>query len=357
MQVTPEFELLVEACRSAFSGEHHPCRASAEHLDSRRFVRLARFHRVQGLVLKGIAQHGTEIAPAVRRALVEDASEIAASNLRAASVCRELQEAFQSAALPLLFIKGLTLGALAYVNPSIKSSVDIDVLIDPETLSEAASLLEKRSYRLLTPERGRNRLAQWHNVHKESVWLNDLVGVRVDLHTRLADNPLLIPQIDLSSPRQTVDIGNGIHLPTLAGDELFAYLAVHGASSAWFRLKWIADFAALLGGRSAAEVARQWQRSQELGAGRAAGQALLLADELFGSLKELGELKQLLLKDRATRRLYRAALSQLAGRGEPVEPTSRRLGTAAIHWTQLLLLPGIPFKTYEFARQIRSTLN
>jgi len=130
---------------------------------------------------------------------------------------------------------------------------------------------------------------------------------------------------------------------------LFAYLAVHGASSAWFRLKWIADFAGLLHGRAAGEIARLYLASQNLGAGRAAGQALLLADALFGTLTELPALRDQIARDRATRRLFRAALGLLSG--EPREPTQRLGGTFVIHWTQLLLLPGAAYKISEVSRQ------
>ena len=66
------------------------------------------------------------------------------------------------------------------------------------------------------------------------------------LHTRVADHPDLLSQVGIDSPIQIVTVAKHIALPTLARDELFAYLTVHGASSAWFRLKWITDLAALL---------------------------------------------------------------------------------------------------------------
>jgi len=85
-------------------------------------------------------------------------------------------------------------------------------------------------------------------------------------------------------------VAPGIRLPTLARDEQFAYLCVHGASSAWFRLKWISDLAGVLHGQSGEMIERLFERSQALGAERAAGQALLLADRLFGSLDEIEQL-------------------------------------------------------------------
>ena len=143
-------------------------------------------------------------------------------------------------------------------------------------------------------------------------------------------------------------------LSDLATDELFAYLAVHGASSAWFRLKWISDFAALVHGRAGEEIVRLYRRSQELGAGRAAGQALLLTDSLFDTLQLAPHLRSELMSDRATRSLYHAALRLVTG--APREPTATRAGTLTIHWTQFLLLPGLAYKLSELKRQARRLL-
>jgi hypothetical protein len=146
-----------------------------------------------------------------------------------------------------------------------------------------------------------------------------------------------------------VDVGGGVRVPTLADDELFAYLAVHGASSAWFRLKWIADLAGFLHEWEAARIERTYRFSQELDAGRATGQALLIADRLFGTLKLNTALREALECDGPTRRLARLALRQLTG--EPAEPTARWGGTLAIHRTQFALLPGLSYKLGELARQ------
>jgi hypothetical protein len=138
-------------------------------------------------------------------------------------------------------------------------------------------------------------------------------------------------------------------LPTLAGDELFAYLCVHGASSAWFRLKWIADLAALLSSCSPGEIARLYERSQQLGAGRPTAQALLLASATFGTAAG-SDLERRLTAKPVNRWLANAAWRQLT---RDSEPTQVRFGTATIHLIQLLLLPGPGFKLRELARQLR----
>jgi hypothetical protein len=351
-----EFTLAAECCRRAFKSSSYPAGPPPEKIDWTLLLRLARFHRIEGLVWSGLAPHRGKLPNEVSEQLQVAASEVAANNLRALQDCRNLQDAFERAKIPLLFLKGLSLGALAYGNPTIKSSIDIDLLIAPEDLLLSAAVLRRCGYRLVAPAgSGDDRLlVRWHRGWKESVWRDDRTRAQIDLHTRTADNPRLIPTIDVRSPSQQVEIGNGLTLPTLADEQLFAYLAVHGASSAWFRLKWIADFAGFLSGK-ASRIGQFYHQSQELGAGHAAGQALLLADELFGTLAQNSELRATMGRDPATSRLFRTALGLL--RRNAVEPTSLRWGTLPIHSTQLLLLPGIGYKMSEVSRQVRRLID
>lgn len=343
----PEFSLLADCCRWNFKAVVEAARPEIpQDLDWGCFCELAERHRVQGLAWNALAQL-PDLPAEAKTILGSEAKAIAATNLAIAAECRGLLELFEASNKPLLFIKGLTVAALGYRSPLLKMGWDIDLLIDTGSLGVATQLLEQRGFELRLPS-SLSQLHAWHASSKESVW--DREGsLFVELHTRLADNVRLIAGIDVHSPRQIVEVCPGIALPTLADDELFAYLAVHGASSAWFRLKWISDFAALIYARSGADIERLYHRSQQLGAGRAAGQALLLANRLFGVLRSLPSLELQLAADRPTRLLFRSALRMLAAdRGEPTE---RRLGTFAIHWTQFLLRPGLGYKFSELLRQ------
>jgi hypothetical protein len=357
MRGSREFELLTKCCRSTFAKSEATPAVNGK-IEWPLFLRLARFHRVQGLVWQALGSIELEIPDEVRRMVSDDATAIAADNLRSAKESELIETAFGRAGLALLFVKGLTLAMLAYGKISTKSGVDIDILIEPSRLADASALLRQLGYRLSQPSDGTSaaKLERWHRHRKESTWLKADGGVQIDLHTRLGDNPSIIPDLGVASPQQTVEVAPGIRLPTLARDELLAYLAVHGASSAWFRLKWITDFSALIHDCTPEELERLYSRSQQLGAGRAAGQALLLADLLYGVLGGASPFKQSLERDASTRRLLRTAIRELAGATEPVEPTARPLGTLAIHYSQFLLLPGAAFKLSEFVRQARAAL-
>jgi hypothetical protein len=318
-----------------------------------RLLRVARFHRVQGLVWSSLSNRRDEMPAEVAEGFAADATYIAAASLRASNECSQLARALERAQVPHLFLKGLALGTLAYRNPALKAAADVDLLVAPGSIEDVAALLKDRGFELEIPSGRANpaRIGSWHRRRKESLWVRPGDGLAIDLHTQVSDNISLIPSVGVQSPRQDIDVGRTT-IPTLATDELFAYLCVHGASSAWFRLKWITDFAALIHVCSSAEIERLYERSQELGAYRAADQALLLANALYGSL-EGSNLKPQLLSDRTSRTLFEAALRQLS---TAEEPTEAMFGTWRIHWTQLLLKPGLAFKVSEASRQIRDAI-
>lgn len=346
--------MLLGCCRSNFAS---PDRAAPPEipaqLDWARFVALARFHRVQGLAWNGLAPFGNPLPDHVKEMLSSDARSIAATNLGIAKECSDLLEVFRDAEVPLLFVKGLTVGALAYRSPMLKMGWDIDLLIDGRDLAKAAELLARRGYSLRLPSEP-TQLRSWHARSKESVWSRD-ESFHIELHTRLADNRRLISGIDVHSTRQMVEVAAGIALPTLGRDELFAYLCVHGASSAWFRLKWITDLAALLSRDDPDEIERLYRRSRQLGAGRAAAQAVLLADRLYAVLDDTG-LRQELERDAATRWLAALALDQVAGSPDPMEPTATPFGTWRIHLNQLAAGGGVGFALDDLWRQAADAL-
>lgn len=350
--MNPELRLGIDCCRAGFArAAGDQLRPLPTDIDWARFHRLVHFHRIPGLAWAALEPHAGAIPREIRRSLAEAAHEQVAANLNVALECRRLRDAFAAAGVPLLFLKGLTVAALAYRNPLLKRAWDVDVLVPADRLADAAALLESQGYTLQVPA-ARAQLARWHRTHKDSLWHRDDPLVHVELHPRLVDNLRMLPDVGIGSPRQDVAVAPGVVLQTLAADELFAYLCVHGASSAWFRLKWIADLAGLIEGTSADSLGHLYRRSQELGAARAAGQALLVADFLFGTLGE-SALRIELASDRVTTWLASAALRQLM---VSREPTGRRLGTWRIHLTQLGLRPGLRFKAGELARQVREAV-
>jgi hypothetical protein len=347
------FDLCVACCRWPADGAANAnVRALADGADWDMLLQLARRHRVEGLVSRALQAAGVAPSPDVAASFASSAQQIARQNLMMAGECLALNRQFGEAGIPLLFIKGLTLSVLVYGDLAAKKNWDIDLLILPKDLEVAAALLEARGYRLAIPADSRDRLAEWHRRSKESVWNHPNGRFHVELHTELTDSPFHLTGIDANGPVQQVDIGGGRALPTFSTEALFAYLPAHGASSGWFRLKWIADFAALLASADSAELSRLHEQSQQLGSGRAADLALLLADRLFG-LPLADDLRARLGSDPVVRRMVDRSLGLMSGRTALAEVTDVRFGTVPIHRIQFAMRPGWRYKAGLLRSKLR----
>ena len=345
-----EFRLLIECCHANFTqrrGERTD--GHQANVDWPRFQALAQRHRVEGLAWHGLRALDIQPPEEIALSLLAAGRQIAEHGLRAAFESERIRDNFASQGMPLLFLKGLAVGHLAYGDAFRKAASDIDILVPAAQIGQAGSWLRELGYKAVDPECDDDAtIERWHRVSKESTWVNREDTICLELHSALTDHHDLISGVGIGSPIQNIAIMPGITLATLANDELVAYLCVHGAASAWFRLKWIADLAGLLGGASEAELARLLARARTLGTGRTAEQALLLACYLFPLLPFDASLSRALRRDPIATWLARRSLAQLLA----PEPTKRRLGTLTIHLTQLMLAPGLQSAWREFRRQL-----
>lgn len=349
-----EFQLVAACCRWPPSpAREEALLAAAAGADWNLVARIAQRHRVEGLVWNALRQAGAPFPAEVGERLQAAAERIARQNLVLTAESLRLTALLERAQIRHLFIKGVSLGVLAYGSIGPKMGWDIDLLVPIESVEPAASVLEAAGYRLHIPSgpRGREKLGLWHRHWKESVWTTPDGRLTVELHSRLNDNSMLLPEVGLDSPSRQVEVSKGRFLATLRSEELFAYLCVHGASSAWFRLKWIADVGALLGDCPPDEIERLYRRSQEMGAGRAAAQALLLCERLL-AIPLPAALAAELRSDGINRWLLDIALRKLAGRTLTAELNEKLLGTGTIHLMQFALLPGLRFKFAELRRRL-----
>ena len=340
----PALSLVIAAIGARISGEAVLLPAGA--IDWPAVGHRLERHRIEALAAAPL--RATRALPAALDQQLRDAelATVVASQ-RAIAASARIAAAFARAGIDLLFVKGATLAALAWPPNTPRMSLDIDLLVAPTDVGGAAATLAALGATPLVPA-DPARIERWHRVHKESQWrLAD--GQLVDLHSRLADDARMIPTLGLASPRQPVAVGGGVVLDTLADEQLFAYLCVHGQSSGWFRLKWIADVAALLAGRSGNEICRLHDRAVALGAGRTPAVALTLVRNLFGvALEPL--LAARLAQDRAAPWLVRLAHNLI---DDPREPTAHRLGTLPIRVGQMLAMRGPRFALGNAARQLR----
>jgi hypothetical protein len=355
LRLPPEFSLVAACCRwpPSPAREEGVRAAATADLDWTRFAAMAARHRVEGLVHDGLRRAGVAPPRAVAETLAAAAAGIARENLLFAAEAHRLNGLLEAAGVRFLFLKGVTLNILAYGTLALKKAADIDVAVTPDDYPAAIAAVQASGWRCLAPgpDPSLEEVIAWSERTKHSIWARG--GICLELHTSLVDSAAMLKGVGVASPRQQVAIAPGIALPTLANEELFAYLAVHGATHAWSRLKWLADVAALLSRLGEEAIEPLYRQSVALGGGRSGAQALLLSGELLG-LALPPALSRELSRDRGVRYLAGAGRAAMLRGGGEKELDEMVLGTAAIHLSHLRLKKGLAFKLHELRRKFGS---
>ncbi len=112
---------------------------------------LAQRHRVQGLVHHALSAAEVVVSSPAGPALRDEAQAIATRNLQLAAESVRLVRRFEAASVPVMVIKGTVLATLAYGTLAIKMSWDVDLLVPPERLEDAAEVLRDAGYRCVLP--------------------------------------------------------------------------------------------------------------------------------------------------------------------------------------------------------------
>jgi len=354
---TPEFRLIAACCRwPPSAGRNAAIRDASEIIsDWDRVLWLTNRHRVAGLVHAALALVQAQLPAGVAEALRVRARDVARRSFILSAETVRLQRALEAAGISCLMLKGVGLAQLAYGSLGTKDTRDIDTLIPPDRAEAALRILNREGYVLSYPAAQLNE-AQSRAVFRyarEVQLLHPSKGLQVEMQWRLTGNPLLLTGVDVQAATQSVVLSNGASVRTLAPEPLFSYLCVHGAQHAWSRLKWLADFNALAAA-SGADLLRLYRHAQSVGAGRCAGQALLLCNELFELCLPAalaGEIEQ----DRSLRRLATIAVETMCD--DYAEANRRRsLGSALrVLLSQFLLGKGLAFLVAQYsAEAVRS---
>ncbi|MES2441399.1 MAG: nucleotidyltransferase family protein [Pseudomonadota bacterium] len=347
---SPEFRLVCAACQWPRDRRDAAVRAAAvDGLDWERVAQITRRQRVWGLVADALRSAEVAVPAEIGKALREQGGRIARQNLAAAGETARLGGQLDAAGIDWVTFKGLALAIQAYGTLSIKMANDIDILVPAADAARACALLRAAGYMRFSPgaEVSDDQVAAWMQVSKESGWRHPKSGLIVELHGRLMANPALLPEAAIGSPRKTVAIAPGIEVPTMGEALLYPYLFAHGAHHGWFRIKWLADVAALITHEGPEGAERRYREAKALGVGRCAAQGLLLMHELLALPLDAALVREL-RADRVHRRLVAVAKGAMAGRFEAQEHASPYARTMLpVLLASLLLRRGIGYKWRE----------
>lgn len=262
----PDFVALIEA-------------RAATPFDVDRVLTLARRHRVEGFVEDGLGRARVTLPDAAAHVLNSRARQSRQQMLRNAAEEVRIERLLRAAGLAPVFVKGASLAMLAHGSLAQKTAWDIDLLIEPGALADARRVLTDAGYRLELPDIIEPaQIETFFRRNKETLWLNAARDTALELHTALVETPTMLAGVRSPWSVQTVQIGSGATITTLARPQLAAYLCVHGTGHCWARLKWLTDVAALVAQSNAPDF---FASATHLGAASSAATALRLCAEVL----------------------------------------------------------------------------
>lgn len=313
------------------------------------FLDVVRRQRVPGLVHASLRELPAGCVPApVLQEMEAESWKSARRNLIAvAGMCRLTAE-LHRAGIEVAVLKGAPLGVLIYGDPGIRHSKDLDLLVRPEQVMAAESIVTSLGYRRTTPPQTwtTKEVEEFRAVRSHFEYVHPASKSQVEMHWRISENPLFGVQFPLPETWQTVKVGGGFSVRTLSRPDLLEYLCTHGASHAWSRLKWLADVAAMVRSDEAA-AGLLLERAAAHGTSRAAAQALSLCWRLYGvrtpGAQDPGVWVGLLT------RLAMDAMTTGCGAGELAED---RLQNAKVHGSHFLLSFRPRYLAMELRREV-----
>jgi hypothetical protein len=219
-----------------------------ENIDWNVFLEMIELHRLGPIIFHNLTQYAKDLMPpAILLRLERETAAKGLAALQNLSEILRLQKLFLEAAIDLRILKGIPLAILAYGNPGLRESGDIDLLIKERDIAAAHDLLSREGYVRaepeveLTPRRFSYYIAHW----KDFVYYHPTTGHSVELHWRLTRNRAM-PGALPANPQSSSWINSGsARIHCLSFDDLFLYLCVHGALDGWMRLKSLADIVSL----------------------------------------------------------------------------------------------------------------
>ena len=241
-----EHELLLACARLTLAADEaaRVREMAAGAVDWTRMFDLARRHRLVPFLHRHLRDAPLPPAAAVElRALNRDAVH---RGLVMAAELRRLVDALAAAGIEALAYKGPALAMQVYGDLSLRTFIDLDLLVREGDVPRALEALDAAGYAPaldFSPAQAR----YFRRVDGDFPLLHRATGTLVELHARVSSERFCMP-IDtdgLMRRARAVPVGGG-EVRTLGDEDLLLVLCVHGAKHRWKRLEWVVALAELL---------------------------------------------------------------------------------------------------------------
>lgn len=207
------------------------------------FIEIVQYHRIYPMVYKNIIKISNLNIPEYVIKKIKQRYKVNMMNLlkftKELINLMELMEQNEIRAIPL---KGPLLGMKVYSDVSLRTSKDLDILVDIKDIEKVEKILLHIGYKRIEPNfsltlKQRELIIKKYH-HFE--YYNSKLDIHIELHWRYDSDCFVFDFEELWKQRGEITI-SGHAITTLSPEDNFVYLVFHGAKHGWFRLKWLCD--------------------------------------------------------------------------------------------------------------------
>ncbi len=258
---------------------------------------------------------------------------------------------FTQEGIQLCALKGPLLAQRLYGDASLRTSVDLDLLIYTEDVEKAEVLLLAGGYQRsepampLTPRQRQIYIQKRHDF----AYYHPQYHIEIELHWALTSIKNLVSMQDvrqmLSRTRPMALAGTSLNV--LSDEDLPVNLLIHGSKHSWLRLKWLVDFVVWMRQPVDPDWGGLKTRMDDLGLQRMLGQGVLLANWLF-DMPIPGPVQEVLATEQAAYHMADRSLKFILNE----QLTGEELGKVRhiFHWMELK--KGLRYKWNVFTNHL-----
>lgn len=238
------------------------------------FIRFAKTRHGMGPLL--LAAGAGNLEPRARTELEDYRRALVRRQAVEALQLERVRARFGAAGISWLILKGAPLARQLYGDASLRPSVDVDILVPPQSMLEAVDFLRDLGWRMAG--RGLPRRFVLRLLRDVDFYAPGDVRIHLELHQRpLFGEPFRVTGADLFASAEKSPFPAPVLGPALA-----YYVFAHGALSGWCRLKWLADFVQVLSKLDDAGLSALLVRVEQRSTSASLAASLLLANDVFG---------------------------------------------------------------------------
>lgn len=215
-------------------------------IDWELFIRLSLHHRVYPFLypkLSRTPKEMTAVPTAVIDRLKWEYRRNTVQMLHLSGEMAHLSKQLAGLNIRSLFLKGPVLAQDLYGDISQRTSRDLDFMVPMERLAEADELMAAEGY--VKVEDFESLLGDWKWREHHYTYNHPGKHIKIEMHWRMGPGPSKEPDFEeLWKRARRSPLGEHVHY--LGREDLFLFLAAHGARHAWSRLRWLLDIKQLL---------------------------------------------------------------------------------------------------------------